>query len=246
MTKSKVKRGLFAPIKTRKISDEVYKQIVASISSGQFKPGEKIPSEREMASELGISRQSLREALHRAEVMGLIKVRQGEGSFIRSSVHEPLKPALTVIIEKEAEKIFEFLEIRKLIEGWCAEKAAREANAEDLDYIRAILDQMKTIGSKDKRWEEMDVAFHLAIAEASHNVIAMHIMEALKVNFGTFFRFRNSITSSEKTDLLWQHHNEIFQAICSRNPALAKQKLVDHLDFIESKIKADMGKMKNG
>jgi GntR family transcriptional repressor for pyruvate dehydrogenase complex len=100
LAKNKEDTKLFFPIKTRKISDEVYKQIVSLISNGQLKPGDKIPSEREMASELGISRQSIREALNRAEVMGLIEVRQGEGSFILSSVREPLKPPLTVIIEK--------------------------------------------------------------------------------------------------------------------------------------------------
>jgi GntR family transcriptional repressor for pyruvate dehydrogenase complex len=245
LEKRKVQKNLFAPIKASKISDEVYNQIVSLISKGQLKPGDKIPSEREMASELGISRQSIREALNRAEVMGFIEVRQGEGSFILSSVHEPLKPPLTVIIEKEAEKIFEFLEMRKLIEGWCAEKAALEGTAEDLDNMRAILEEMKEIASKDKRWEELDVALHFSIAHATHNVVAIHIMEALKINFGTFFRFRSSIASSEKMDVLWQHHNEIFQAIRRRDSLLAKQKVIDHLNFIEEKIKEDMGKMKS-
>jgi GntR family transcriptional repressor for pyruvate dehydrogenase complex len=243
LAKSIAEKGLFAPIKTSKISDEVYKQIVSLISIGQLQPGDKIPSEREMASELGISRQSIREALNRAEVMGLIEVRQGEGSFILSSVREPLKPPLTVIIEKEAEKIFEFLEVRKLVEGWCAEKAAQEATAEDLDNMRDILDEMKEIPSKDKRWEELDVDLHFAIAKATHNVIAIHLMEALKINFGTFFKFRSSIASSEKMDVLWLHHNEIYQAIRRKDPSLAKKKIIDHLDFIEEKIKKDMGKM---
>jgi GntR family transcriptional repressor for pyruvate dehydrogenase complex len=233
------------PIKTTRISDEVYNQIVSLISRGKFKPGERFPSERDMASELGVSRQSIREALYRAEIMGLIEIRQGGGTFIRSSVYKPLKPPLTVLIEKEAERIFEFLEMRKLIEGWCAEKAAVEANAEDLKSMSGVLGKMKRITLKDKRWEEMDMTLHFAIAEASHNIIAIHIMEALKVSFASFFRFRNSIKSSENMEQLWQHHHDIYEAIRLKEPTLAKQKVIDHLNFIEERIKADMGKMKN-
>ena len=139
MARNEQHNKLFSPIKTSKLSDEVYNQIVSLISSGKLKPGDKIPSERDLAADLGISRQSIREAINRAEVMGLIEVRQGEGSFILSSINKSLKPPLTIIIEKEAERIFEFLEIRKLIEGWCAEKAAIEATGEDLKNMEKIL-----------------------------------------------------------------------------------------------------------
>jgi GntR family transcriptional repressor for pyruvate dehydrogenase complex len=237
LPKTIVEKGLFNPIKTSKISDEVYKQIVSLIGNGQLKPGDKIPSEREMASELAISRQSIREALNRAEVMGLIQVRQGEGSFILSSVREPLKPPLTVIIEKEAERIFEFLEIRKLIEGWCAEKAALEATGEELEDMKRILNKMKKVVSKDKQWEELDLELHFSIAKATHNIIAIHIMDALRVNFSLFFRFTKSMPSSERLDVLWQHHNEIIDAITRKDSKQAKQKIIDHLNFIEEKIK---------
>jgi GntR family transcriptional repressor for pyruvate dehydrogenase complex len=240
-----VEKGLFAPIKTSKISDEVYKQIVSLISNGQLKPGDKIPSERELSSEIGISRQSIREALNRAEVMGLIEVRQGEGSFILSSLEGLLKPPLTVIIEKEVERIFDFLEIRKLVEGWCAEIAALEATGEELKDMKEILDKMKNVASKDKQWEELDLELHLSIAKATHNIIAIHIMDALKVNFSLFFKFTKSMPSSERLDVLWQHHYEIIDAIARKNSKLAKQKVVDHLNFIEEKIRNDMGKMKS-
>lgn len=234
---------VFFPIRTSKISDEVYKQLVSLISNGHFKPGEKLPSEREMASDLGISRQSIREALYRAEIMGLIEVRQGEGSFVLSSVRESLKPPLSVLLEEEAERIFEFLEVRKLIEGWCAEKAAIAATAEDLEKMWGISERMGRIVPTDGEWEGVDVEFHLSIAAATHNVIAIHIMEALKESFSSFFRFRKVLTRPEKKELLWQHHNEIYRAISQRDPLLAKKKIVAHLDFIERKIREEMEKM---
>jgi GntR family transcriptional repressor for pyruvate dehydrogenase complex len=245
LARSKPHDKLFSPIKTSKLSDEVYNQIVSLISSGKLKPGDKIPSERDLAADLGISRQSVREALNRAEVMGLIDVRQGEGSFILSSINKSLKPPLTIIIEKEAERIFEFIEIRKLIEGWCAEKAASEATSEDLKNMEEILAKMKKVASKDKQWEELDLELHLSFAKATHNVIAVHMMEALKTNFKPFFKFAKSMPRSEKIDVLWQHHFEIFTAIKSRNPQAAQKKVIDHLNFIEKKLKEDMGIIKN-
>jgi GntR family transcriptional repressor for pyruvate dehydrogenase complex len=237
------KGRLFSPIRTSKISDEVYKQLVSLISDGQLKPGEKLPSEREMASDLGISRQSIREALYRAEIMGLIEVRQGEGSFVLSSVGETLKPPLLVLLEEEAGRIFEFLEVRKLIEGWCAGKATAEATAEDLDRMAGIVERMAASTPGDSQWEDVDVEFHLAIAAATHNVIAIHIMEALKESFGSFFRFRKVLTRPEKKELLLRHHHEIYRAISQRDPSLAKRKVIDHLNYIEKKIREEMEKM---
>ncbi len=246
MVVNKAQKNLFSPVKTSKKSDEAYNQLFSLISSGKLNPGDKIPSERELAAELKISRQSIREALNRAEVMGLIKVRQGEGSFILSSVTESLKSPLTLIIEKEAERIFEFLEIRKLVEGWCAEKAAVEATSEDLQNMNEILEKMKKVVSKDKQWEELDLALHLSFAKATHNVIAVHIMEALKSNFGPFFKFTKTMPSSERMDVLWQHHYEIFRAIERREPQTAKLKVVEHLDFIKEKLKEGMEAMNRG
>ena len=245
MAKNKQDQKLFSPIKSSRLSDEVYKQIVSLISSGKLNPGDKIPSERELAADLRISRQSIREALNRAEVMGLIEVRQGEGSFILSSVKKSLKPPLTLIIEEEASRIFDFLEIRKLVEGWCAEKAAIEATKEDLENMAAILEEMKKVASKDKQWEELDLNLHMSFAKATHNVIAVHIMEALKSNFKPFFRFTKSMPSSEKIDILWQHHYDIFKAIKQRDPETSKKKVVEHLNYIREKLKEDMGTIKN-
>jgi len=243
LKRAQSKERIFVPIRSSKISDEVYKQLVSLISSGQLKPGEKLPSEREMATDFGISRQSIREALYRAEIVGLIEVRQGEGSFVLSSIGESLKAPLLVLLEEEAGRIFEFLEVRKLIEGWCAERAAREATGEDLEKMKEILENMKNSTPGDRGWEEADVKFHLSVAAATYNVIAIHIMEALKDSFGSFFRFRKVLTRPEKKDVLVQHHYEIYKAISQRDSSRARRKIIYHLNFIEKKIREEIEKM---
>jgi len=86
----------------------VYKQLVSLITKGHLKPGEKLPSERAMALELGVSRQSIREAIYRATTVGLMEVRQGEGAFVISSVKGNLRQPLSILLEEQAEKVFEF------------------------------------------------------------------------------------------------------------------------------------------
>jgi len=243
LKKDETRGGLFSPVRTSKVSDEVYKQLVSMIRSGRLRPGEKLPSEREMASEIGISRQSLREALYRAEIMGLIEVRQGEGSFVLSSVGRSLELPLRVLLEEQAERIFEFLEIRKVIEGWCAEKASTEATAEDLAKMGEMLEEMERNVPKQRTWEEVDMSFHLSIAAATHNLVAMRIMEALKESFDHFFRFRKIVTKPEKKDIIWRHHSQVYEAISRGEASLARQKIVDHLEYIERKIREDIEKM---
>jgi GntR family transcriptional repressor for pyruvate dehydrogenase complex len=237
------KSELFTTIKTTKKPDKVYKQLVAIINSGQIKPGEKLPSERELSSTLGISRQSIREAMYRAESMGLVEVRHGEGSFVVSSLRETLKSPMRVLLEEEAEKIFDFLEMRRLIEGWCAGRAAVMAAGEDLELIKGILGRMNELVPTDSKWEKEDTDFHLAIASASKNVIAMHIMQALKDSFQSYFRVRRITTRDDRKGLLLRQHIEIFEAIGRRDPGLAERKTLEHLDFIERLILEDMGRV---
>ena len=88
MTSSDPPSSPFSLIKQKKIPDLVYRQLVSLITSGHFKPGQRLPSERDMAQRLGVSRQSFREALNRAKVEGLIGSKQGGGTFVISTLKE--------------------------------------------------------------------------------------------------------------------------------------------------------------
>jgi GntR family transcriptional repressor for pyruvate dehydrogenase complex len=237
------RKELFTSIKTTNKRDKVYEQLVAIISSGQIMPGERLPSERELSSSLGVSRQSIREAMYKAETMGLVEVRHGEGIFVVSSLRETIRSPMRVLLGEEAEKIFDFLEIRRLMEVWCAGKAAVMATAEDLDKIREILERMEQVLPTESKWEREDTSFHLAIAAATENVLALHMMQALKDSFESYFRLRRITTRDDRKGPLLQQHTEIYQAISRRDPDQAKEKVLDHLDFIERLIVEDMKKM---
>jgi GntR family transcriptional repressor for pyruvate dehydrogenase complex len=230
---------LFSTVTQRKIPDVVYKQLVSLISSGRLQPGEKLPSERAMALDMGVSRQSIREAIHRAKTEGLIEVRQGGGTFVISSVKENLRPPLSIIMEDQAEKIFEFLEIRKLIEGWCAENAAIAARASDIRSMEKFLKKMEKLEPGDAKWEQADLNFHSAIAAASHNLIAVHIMKGLKDSFNSYFRAKKFSLKAERKEVFVRQHQEIFQAIKQRKAHEAKARILEHLAYVEEMLSQD-------
>ena len=233
-------RNLFSTVTPRKIPDMVYKQLVSLITRGHLKPGEKLPSERAMALDLGVSRQSIREAIYRASTAGLLEVRQGEGTFILSSFKGSLRQPLSILLTEQAEKVFEFLEIRKLIEGWCAERASEAATPADLRKMERVLKKMERAMPAESVWEKADLEFHSFIAAATHNVLAMHVMEGLKDSFQTYFRVKKFSTKPERKDVLLGQNRRILEAIRQKEPRKARKKIMEHLDYVEEMIAEDI------
>lgn len=180
MTKSTHFSNPFAPIRKKKIFDEVYDQLISLISNGKLKPNDQLPPERFLARELKVSRQSIREALKKAESKGLITVRQGEGTFVLSAASEWMETPLLVMMAEEIERVYEFVEIRKLIEVWCARKAAEFATAKELKKMGKALSKMEKLIDSREILGQPDIDFHIAIAEASHNTLMVHVMASTK------------------------------------------------------------------
>lgn len=224
----------FSPIKKKMVSSELYDQIVSMIGNRGLKPGDKLPAERDLAKHLNVSRQSIREALKKAEAQGLIEVRHGEGTFVRSMVSHWMEEPLVVLMTEEVGKVNEFLEIRKLLEVWCARKAAEVATARELKKLKKDLVEMEKALDSPETFGRLDFDFHLSIVAATHNTLMLHIFTSMK----PVFEFKYKISSiveefQEKNTLLHQQHQELYEAISSRNADLAEQKIEAHLRFIE-------------
>src|SRR4029078_4931401 len=115
----------FSPLKSGRKSDQVFEQISAFIQSGRFPPAARLPAERQLATMFNTSRQTIREAIYRAELVGLIEVRHGAGTFVTANKSDATNKPVNELIKIEAGKIGEFFELRRALEGWCAAQAAR-------------------------------------------------------------------------------------------------------------------------
>jgi GntR family transcriptional repressor for pyruvate dehydrogenase complex len=237
----------FLPLKGGRKSDQVFEQIAAFIRAGRFPPGSRLPAERELTALLNTSRQTIREAIYRAELVGLIEVRHGSGSFVvasRPTVREdkPLMDLITI----EAHRVGEFFEIRRALEGWCASQAAKVGTESYFSAMKARLDAMRELEVTDDAWEENDIGFHKALAAATGNPLAVRIMEILRESFSAFYRLKRYIPNREEQEVIWQHHVEIYDAVRTHAPDKARAAIIAHMDFIEAKLAESVNVMRAG
>ncbi|HAG42871.1 MAG TPA: FadR family transcriptional regulator [Clostridium sp.] len=232
---------MFSPIKNTRVYEKVIEQIKEMIVKGTFKKGDKLPSEREMAESLQISRTSIREALRELEIMGLIESRQGEGNFIKNSFENNLlEPLSTIFLLKESNPD-EILELRNIIERGSVALAAERITDEELAEMELLLEDSLKSDFKDKL-VDMDINFHYKIAQASKNFLILSILNAISFLIEAFIKDirKNVITKEENIIMLIQQHRDILSALKAHDPIAAEKAMLDHLQYVNSQMKKEI------
>jgi GntR family transcriptional repressor for pyruvate dehydrogenase complex len=227
----------FQPIKPKKIYEEIVEQLKELISTGELKPGDKLPSEREMSDSLGVSRTSVREALTALEAIGILDIRPGEGTFVReTSMAETFWP-LFLVLTVERSPGNQLMEVRRVLETESAALAAQRATEEQLAKIADILQQMKKADTVQEA-VSFDLKFHYAIAEATTNSILLRIMNTVAdLMHHTFRHDREQLYASGDHGVqIINEHEAILNAIRSRNSELARTRMLEHINNIEAGI----------
>ena len=226
---------MFKSIKHTRVSDEIANQIKTLISEGRLKPGDRLPPERELIKEFGVSRPSLREALNSLVAMGFLEVK-GRRTVIKSVASDSVQNPLSLLIKADTQKIFDLIEVRKALEAWGAFLAAQRATEEDINRLENILEAMKKGFEQGRSWEKQDADFHLGIAQATHNTIQTHVMstiyDLLRESVARVFKGRSKVKK------LLGHHHRIFSAIKNHSPEKARERILEHLNFVELEVKA--------
>lgn len=223
---------LFSPIKHTRASSDVIAQIRAAILSGQFHPGDRLPTEREMAEQFGVSRVTVRDALRTLEASGLIRIKVGSqgGPFVAEPDIATLSDSLGTHLLRSGTTFREVAEARLALETTAARLAAERSTDEDLARIRAAIP-----GPEEQPPDAatMSLDFHAAVVEASHNralsVIYQAIRSLIQEGFGTL-RAHQSLP----IEISRQVHEELYQAIAGRDADRAVRIMREHLyDFLE-------------
>ncbi|TDP32665.1 GntR family transcriptional regulator [Idiomarina aquatica] len=229
----------FQPIKVAKISDQIVAEIEAMIVDGRFSAGEKLPSERELAQRFNVSRQSLREAIQKLEAKGLIDRRQGGGTFITDTLNDKVATPLFELLAKHPESQFDLLEFRHALEGISSFYAALRGTDSDLDRIKCSINNIIESQASDID-SQVDalVAFYLRIAEASHNVVLLHVVMGMKELLADNIKQNLDILAQHPQVLeqLNQHRSQIAAAIIDGQPEQARDACHQHLSYIEQAL----------
>jgi len=227
---------MFSPIKTTKVYEQVIEQIQQMIIAGDLKRGQKLPSERDLADQLQVGRASVREALRALQIIGVIEVRQGDGSFIRESFEESLFEPLSLIFILQQSKPREIIELRRVIELETAYLAAQRSTDEETREMRELINELKELKdlNDEQKSVEVDQKLHYLIARGAKNLLllnVLHVSSVLIDNLIAEARGRIMVREENK-DVLIEQHEKVVRAIEERNPELAKLAMKEHIDFI--------------
>lgn len=233
----------FQEIASEKLSHAVVRQIERLILQGVLRPGERLPSERELSERLGVSRPSLREAVAELQESGLLTAKAGAGVFVAEVLGSAFSPALIRLFGAHDEAVFDYLDFRSDMEGLAAERAARLGSDTDLAVIAAILAKMEAAHLKRNPADEaaLDAQFHMAIIEASHNVVMLHMMRSMfeLLREGVFYNRQIMFRQKNTRSILLNQHRGINSAIQARDPEGARTAVAKHLSFVRDALAED-------
>ena len=231
----------FHKIEAEKLSHAVIRQIETLILRGILRTGERLPSERDLAERMGVSRPSLRDALAELEERDLLTTRPGSGVYVAEVLGSAFSAPLIKLFSTHDEALYDYLSFRRELEGLAAARAARMARDTDLGTISHIFEKMEAAGAHSSAKEEarLDAEFHLAIIEASHNVIMLHMMRSMfqMLRAGVFYNRQVLFQQRTTRDALLDQHRQINDGLQARDPDAAKAAIEAHLGYVETALR---------
>ncbi|WP_170755023.1 FCD domain-containing protein [Ruegeria lacuscaerulensis] len=227
----------FQKIQTEKLSIAVVRQIELLILRGILRPGERLPAEREMAERLGVSRPSLRDAISELQEQGLLTAKAGSGIYVAEVLGSAFSPALIRLFGSHEEAVFDYLSFRRDMEGLAAERAARMGSESDLKVVQTIFEKMEAAHARNAPEDEanLDAQFHMAIIEASHNVVMLHMMRSMfdLLRQGVFYNRQMMFNQRTTREAILDQHRAINTALQARDPEGARKAVQRHLNFVQ-------------
>ncbi|WP_394832224.1 FadR family transcriptional regulator [Pendulispora rubella] len=214
------------------VTDEAIEKIKEMIVSGQWRPGDRLPKEADLAAQLGLSRNSLREAVRALSQLRILDVRQGDGTYVTSLKPQLLLDAVSFAVEVHRDgSVLEFFEVRRVLEPAAAAMAATRMPEEEIELLRAHLLQVRPDSSVDELVAN-DLEFHKRIAEASGNSVLCSLINGLASPTlrGRIWRGVNDEGSWERTQ---SEHRAILDAISARQPDVARAWVAVHIAGVE-------------
>jgi GntR family transcriptional repressor for pyruvate dehydrogenase complex len=235
----------FEKVRPRKVSAIAAEQIVAAIKEGSFPVGSRLPSEFELAEQMGVSRPSIREALSALTAVGLIESKPGSGNYVRNgtSLIDSIGNEALLVLENEASCI-EIMEARGLFEPPVASLAARKRTKEDIDRLDTTYKKLRELAKKGDfdPYFDADKEFHLTVVKAAGNSLVSNVLiplintmdQKLYREFTRDYYFKNQLGLEEVASL----HDDILEAIVAGDSALAARKMRGHWKRMQEAVSA--------
>jgi len=226
------------PVQRLRTYEQVMAQIEERILDGRLKAGDHLPSERDLAIMLGVSRPSLRESLRVLEALGVVDIRRGGGADGGAVLVGTPGPGFVNLLKLQLAlghfSATDVLDTRVALETWSCSEAAYRSTDSDHEELAAILDQMDSPSIEAKDFNRLDTAFHVRIAESTGNALTSHLMGSLRIAINRqMIEAYDGLDDWRKTAEIVRHeHREILAAVTKKDAVQAARLVSDHIhDF---------------
>ncbi|MDP9364921.1 MAG: FadR family transcriptional regulator [Chloroflexota bacterium] len=233
----------FLPVRRINLPEEVANRLLTLIVDGRLQPGEKLPGERELAAELGVSRPSLRQALRALAMMNILEIRHGDATRVGQLSPESLVRPFEFLLKLENTTILQVFEARKLLEVEVAGLAAERIEPTELALLQATVEAATKRMDDPEAFLLADVDLHLAIASAARNPVLKALVVSI-AGLGCATR-RHTTYDDRMRAQAAEDHRAIVRAVAGRNAAAARAAMQAHLDHAEATLNRLIGNTAN-
>ncbi|GAA2662872.1 MULTISPECIES: FadR/GntR family transcriptional regulator [Nonomuraea] len=215
------------------VTDAAIDKIKQMILSGELSPGDRLPKEADLAERLGLSRNSLREAVRALALINVLDVRQGDGTYVTSLEPRLLLDTMSFVLDLHRDDtVIQFFEVRRILEPAATAMAATAMSDDDVAELKAVLDSLPS----EPTIEELvanDLTFHQRIAQGAGNAVLCSFIESLS-GPTTRARIWRGLTQEGAMEKTQEQHTAIYEAIASRQPEVARSWAIVHVAGVEA------------
>jgi len=230
---------MFDPLKKpRTVAEEISQKILNLLREKELKPGDKLPPERELAEQLGVSRPSLREALRALSIMKVVEVRQGDGTYVSDLKPEELVEHLEFVFMLDDSTMLQLFEARKIVEVGNVALAAQRITDEEIMALESCIYRSEHEANDPDDFLSIDLEFHEIITKAAHNPMLERFMASISI-LGAASR-RKTVRIGRVPFQTIEHHKKIVEALRAHNPDEASAAMLHHLEHVEASYRKSL------
>ena len=227
-------KKIFDTVKSNRISESIVYQIRSAILSGELKIGDRLPSEKDLAMDFGVSKSSLREAYRVLEAYGLLEIKQGMsgGAFVREVDIKTIKDGLVNYFFFQNPSICEYTQIRTFIEPQVVKICASRITDKDIDFLRNNILEMEKEVDGENFMSDLDCAFHKKLVDITENSVISLIVESVQtalINVKRMLHMDHAFLT-----MVCDGHKKIVDALCERDPDKASKEMMQHIIEVET------------
>ena len=218
---------------------QVARRLLDEVTGGDHQPGTRLPSERRLAESLGVGRSAVREALAVLEVLGVVEVRMGSGTYLRGAASDLLPQAIEWGLMLGERHTLDLVEARQHLETVTARLAAERRSAIDVERLRAPLEAMRNSTASVAEFVEADIDFHLEIASIADNSVLRNILHSVRALLRVWIQ--RAVHADGDTAATLDEHIAVFEAIVGGDADAAAERMWKHMESASERLRRSLG-----